>query len=92
MATLQVRGIDDALYRALGARAELENRSISQEVTKMIREFLARPGAVAEEATEAFLRLSGSWRDVRTARDISRDLRKARRTNRRFVGGRDVFA
>ncbi len=92
MATLQVRGINDSLYAALGSRAEMDNRSISQEVVMMIREFLARPGTAAEEATRAFLELSGSWADGRSARDIADAIRKARRTSRRFAGRRNVFA
>ena len=43
MANLQVRGIEDRLYEALRARAELDNRSISQEVVTIIEQFLARP-------------------------------------------------
>ena len=42
MATLQVKGLDDSLYLALGARASIDNRSVSQEVVTMIQEFLAR--------------------------------------------------
>ena len=44
MATLQVKGMDDRLYDALAARAAGENRSISQQVVTIIRDFLARPG------------------------------------------------
>ena len=92
MAILQVRGIDDSLYKALGARAEIENRSISQEVVMMIREFLAQPGSSAEEATAAFLELSGSWADERSPEDITRGIRKSRRESSRFTGKSRVFA
>ncbi len=92
MANLQVKGIDDALYKALGARAEMDNRSISQEVVMMIREFLARPAAAAQEATEAFLALSGSWADERSAQEIAKGIRKSRRRSRRFTRRGDVFA
>lgn len=92
MATLQVKGMDDRLYRALGARAALDNRSISQEVVSIIREFLSRPGRDPGEATRALLELSGSWQDDRSARQIATDVRKARRTGRRFRKRRDVFA
>jgi plasmid stability protein len=92
MATLQVKGMDDGLYRALGARAALDNRSISQEVVSIIREFLSRPGRDPREATRALLELSGSWQDERSAQQIAADLRKSRRTGRRFGKGRDVFA
>jgi plasmid stability protein len=93
MATLQVKGVDEDLYKALGARAKQDNRSISQEVVRVIQDFLARPGGSAEESTRAFLALCGSWDDVRSAREIAGDIRRSRRAGRRFVqGGSDVFA
>lgn len=92
MATLQVKGIDDDLYRALGARAALDHRSISQEVVSMIQESLARRHPGPQEATKAFLELAGSWIDGRSAQEIARSIRKARRTGRRSAEGRDVFA
>jgi len=92
MATLQVKGIDDGLYRALGARAKQDHRSISQQVVKLIQDSLGRPGSSAEEATRGFLALCGSWEDSRSARKIAATIRKSRRSDRRFKGGRDVFA
>jgi plasmid stability protein len=93
MATLQVKGVDEDLYRALGARARRDNRSISQEVVKLIQDFLARPDGSAEESTRAFLALCGSWNDSRSAREIARSIRKSRRTGKRFAkGAGDVFA
>ena len=87
MANLQVKGLDDDLYRALAARAASENRSISQEVVTMLQDFLARPGGSARDATEAFLALAGTWEDDRSAREIARDLRRKRRSGRRFGDG-----
>jgi len=87
MATLQVKGFDEALYMALGARAKRDNRSISQEVVKVIQDFLTRPSGSAEEATRAFLALSGSWEDKRSARQVAQYIRKRRRSGRRFRGG-----
>jgi len=92
MATLQVKGMDDELYAALGARAARDNRSVSQEVVTIIREFLARPGHDPKTATEALLELAGSWQDERTAEQIVLDLRKARRSSRRFKKSGNVFA
>ncbi len=91
MATLQVKGLDDDLYRALGARAAMDNRSISQEVVTMIQEFLARPSQVPRETTRAFLELAGSWADRRSAKQIAAGVRKARRSKKRFRDP-DVFA
>lgn len=91
MATLQVKGIDDRLYQALGARAAMDNRSVSQEVVSIIREFLGRPTRDPREATRRLLELAGSWRDDRTARQIASDLRKARRSRGRPRKSLHVF-
>lgn len=92
MATLQVKGLDDQLYQALGARATMDNRSVSQEVAVIIREFLARPARDSRQTTQALLELAGTWQDDRSAKQIAADIRKARRTGRRFRKDRDVFA
>ncbi len=86
MAVLQVRSMDDDLYGALGRRAAMENRSISQEVIEIVKRYLAVPRAVSAGADEDALRLAGSWNDPRSAGEIVDDLRKARAT-RRFRGG-----
>ncbi len=91
MATLQVKGIDDRLYAALGARAAADKRSISQEVVFMIEDFLSRSPRDHRAVTSSALELAGSWEDDRSASQIASDLRKARRTGRRFRKGDDVF-
>lgn len=90
MATLQVKGFDDDLYRALAARAALDNRSISQEVVTLIQGFLSRPPGRPDETTEAFLALAGSWKDDRSAHAIAREIRRDRRGGKRF-GTSHVF-
>lgn len=92
MATLQVRGIDDDLYRALGARARAENRSISQQVVTIIEEHLARAGRGDRRPTDAFLEICGTWEDPRDAADIAAEVRAARRSGRRPTGFDDVPA
>jgi len=92
MATLQVKGIDDRLYKALGARAAMDNRSVSQEVVTIIQEFLARPCPDANEGTRDLLQLAGSWEDERSAAAIVSDLRKARRSRSRAARTRNVLA
>jgi plasmid stability protein len=92
VATLQVKGIDDGLYKALGARAKRDNRSISQQVVKLIQDSLSRSAGSVEEATHGFLALCGSWEDPRSARAIAAAIRKSRRSGRRFKGSRDVLA
>lgn len=78
MATLQVRSMDDALYRALGVRAAMENRSISQEVTAIIKEYLAQPASKHRNTTEQFLELCGTWQDERGEEEISAEIRNSR--------------
>ena len=92
MATLQVKGFNEDLYKALGVRAKRDNRSISQEVVKLIQDFLTRPSGSAEEATRAFLALSGAWEDKRSPRQIAQNIRKSRRAGKRFRRGGNVFA
>ena len=43
MAILQVRDIDNNLYESLKSRAKREKRSVSQEVIKIIEDYLAQP-------------------------------------------------
>jgi len=86
MATLQVKGLDDRLYEALRARATLENRSISQEVATILRDYLSRPPGDVGAATLAALELAGTWEDERTAEEIVSQLRAARQPGRRFGG------
>jgi plasmid stability protein len=85
MATLQVKGLDDNLYSALRSRAKRDNRSISQEVATIIEDFLAHPAKSSRDTTHAFLELAGSWEDDRPAQEIACEIRKNRRTGRRFA-------
>ena len=88
MATLQVRSIDDALYKALGRRAAMDNRSISQEVVAIIKDFLSSPKSLHENATSDFLAMCGTWEDERSSDEIVEDLRQSRRNRNRI---QDVF-
>lgn len=84
MATLQVRSIDEKLYKALGRRAAMQNRSISQEVIAILKTHLSSPVARHESATHAFLELCGTWSDERTAKEIAEEIRGDRRTTHRI--------
>ncbi|TGK00846.1 antitoxin [Leptospira semungkisensis] len=81
MANLQVRDIDDRLYEALKRRAELEHRSISQEVVLLIENYLAHDTKGSEQKTLGFLELSGSWIDDRTPEKIVKEIRSSRTKN-----------
>ena len=85
MATLQVKGMDDDLYRALAARAAQERRSISQQVTMIIQDSLTAQRTSAEKTTSALLELCGSWVDDRGAEEIADEIRRARKS-----GGRSI--
>ncbi|TGK05347.1 antitoxin [Leptospira langatensis] len=81
MANLQVRDMDDRLYEALKRRAELEHRSISQEVVLLIENYLAQDTKGSEQKTMGFLELSGSWIDDRTPEKIVKEIRSSRTKN-----------
>ncbi|MFA6290394.1 MAG: hypothetical protein WC637_01360 [Victivallales bacterium] len=79
MATLQVRAMDDRLYEALGRRAAMDNRSISQEVVMIVKEYLSGPNVDHKRKTDSFLELAGTWQDERSAGEIIRDIGKSRK-------------
>ena len=80
MATLQVRSVDDQLYKALGKRAIMENRSISQEVVFILKAYLSSPPLKYQEVTARFLEICGSWEDSRDADEIVSEIRQSRHT------------
>jgi plasmid stability protein len=77
MATLQVRNIDDNLYEALRRRAKEQNRSISQEVIRMLREHLGA-GESNRERRRRALSVAGQWLEPLTPEAIVADLRAER--------------
>ncbi len=85
MAVLQVRNMADDLYGALGRRAALDNRSISQEVIEIIKTYLATPRSRRGGDEEA-LQMAGSWDDSRAADEIVSQLRQERTTRRSQEG------
>jgi plasmid stability protein len=81
MANLQVKSIDDQLYKSLGKRAAMENRSISQEVIHILKSYLATPASQHRQVSDQFLALCGSWDDQKTAVEITDELRNDRSRN-----------
>jgi hypothetical protein len=81
VAILQIKGMDDALYARIKRMAAADNRSISQEVLHLIKEYLARQEGqtAAETSARELLALAGSWEDERSADEIAVDIRAARR-------------
>lgn len=91
MATLQVRDIDDRLYKTLKNAAKRQNRSISQEVVTMLETHLNSDQRPTVNATLEFLKLSGAWKDDRTAEDIVADIAGGRVQSNRFGDNDGIF-
>ncbi|HPL64612.1 MAG TPA: hypothetical protein PK587_12670 [Syntrophales bacterium] len=89
MANLQIKGIDDELYIQIKELAAAENRSISQQILFLAKEYLAKRKKIqtAKSPARALLDLSGSWEDSRTPEEIIREIKKARRSTRRLKDG-----
>ncbi len=83
MANLQVRDIDNRLYESLKRRAELEHRSVSQEVVMIIENHLKRDNLETETQTLEFLKLTNSWHDEKNAENIIADIRSTRSKSNR---------
>jgi hypothetical protein len=89
MAILQVKGIDDNLYAELKEAAESENRSVSQQVIHLLRLYLAKKEQFDRTmgSAEVLIELSGAWKDDRSAQQIVKDLRGARKISRKLEEG-----
>ncbi|HSR69622.1 MAG TPA: hypothetical protein VLU25_16950 [Acidobacteriota bacterium] len=89
MANLQVKGVDDEFYERLKFLAAAENRSVSQQVLKILQEYLAKEKALrsVKPPGQVLLDLFGSWKDERSADEIVEDLRRARRSSTRLQEG-----
>ncbi len=91
MAILQVRDIDDELYKALKKRAKMERRSMSQEVIKIIEMYLQLSPQSRKNSTEEFLNLSWVSDKNESAEDIINQIRSKRINSGRFSGEPNVF-
>ncbi len=76
-------------YDDLKRLAANDNRSVSQEVLHILREYLAKCTTAQHAKTPAqvLLELAGSWQDVRSAPTIVRALRQARKRSFKLRGG-----
>lgn len=81
MATLQVRNLDDKVYRKLKAKAAAEHRSLTQHVMAVLEEHVNKPEPRANQARLADL--AGAWKDDRSAEEIIRNIRASRRSGHR---------
>ncbi len=89
MANLQIKGVDENLYAQIKKLAAAENRSISQQILYLAREYLVKKKTFQASKTPAqvLLELSGSWSDDRTPEEIVREIKSARRNSRKLRGG-----
>jgi hypothetical protein len=92
MANLQIKGIDDDLYRKIKEAAKDEHRSVSQQILYITKLFLAKREAVEQVKTSAeiLLELSGSWDDERSAEEIIAEIKGARKNSARLSEGLNV--
>jgi plasmid stability protein len=81
VANLQVKSIDDDLYESLGRRAASENRSISQEVVSILKEYLSTPNVQNNKVNQQFLALCGSWQGEESAEELANDILSGRKNS-----------
>ena len=92
MATMQVKSIDDQLYNALKIKAKADNRSLSQQVVMILKEYLSKPDPKLQHQTDEFLKLAGSWKGDESAEKIIQDITNRRSTKRfDFMDNINVF-
>jgi len=85
MPNLQIKGIDDALYSRIKEMAASENRSLSQQVLFLTRQYLAEHHREGPEKSSGhiLLELAGSWDDPRSAQEIADEVRSQRQSSTR---------
>jgi len=89
MSNLQIKGIDEDLYTQIKEMANEENRSLSQQILYLAKEYLAKRKKIrtAKPPAQVLLELSGSWADDRKAEEIIKELKKSRRNSQKLVKG-----
>lgn len=83
--------MDDRLYTSLKNIAKQENRSISQEVIKIIEHYLNDPIAGKFYQTDSFLDLCGSLGEDE-AKQMFADIQKSRKESTRFGGENELLS
>ena len=89
MANLQIKGIADDFYALIKEIAVAENRSVSQQVIFLIKEYVNRKKNIQRIKTPAqvLLDLSGSWHDNRPAEKIIEEIASNRKNSRKLAQG-----
>ncbi|MFZ2418782.1 MAG: hypothetical protein WAW22_09760 [Smithellaceae bacterium] len=81
MANLQIKGMNDDFYTQIKALAGSENRSISQQILFMTKEYLLKKQQLqaVKMPAQVLLELADAWEDGRTAEEIIADLKQSRK-------------
>ena len=89
MANLQIKNIQDELYEEIKKLASAENRSVSQQVLFLVKEYLAKRKHLiaAKSPAQVLLELSGSWEDDKNAEQIVKEIKSARKSSRKLEKG-----
>jgi hypothetical protein len=89
MANLQIKNIQDELYEEIKKLASSENRSVSQQVLFLVKEYLAKRKLLtaARSPAQVLLELSGSWEDDKNAEQIVKEIKSARKSSRKLEKG-----
>lgn len=89
MANLQIKGIDDKFYSQIRKLAASENRSISQQILYLIKEYLTKQKSIRKAKTPAqvLLELSGSWIDSKDTEEIVNNIKKSRTNSNKLSKG-----
>ena len=89
MANLQIKNIQDELYEEIKRLARAENRSVSQQVLFLVKEYLAKRKhlTAAKSPAQVLLELSGSWEDDKNAEQIVKEIKSARKSSRKLEKG-----
>jgi hypothetical protein len=89
MANLQIKGIDETLYSQIKKLASAENRSVSQQIIFLAREYLVKRKdfQASKSPAQVLLELSGSWVDKRTPELIIKGIKRARKNSKKLRKG-----
>jgi plasmid stability protein len=87
VANLQIKNMDDDFYKKIKALADAENRSVSQQVIFLVKDYLLKRQNISKIKTPAqiLLDISGSWDENVEADEIIERI-KSQRTNSEKLG------
>jgi len=91
MANLQIKDIDDNLYKALKIRAKNMRRKVSQEVIRLVEEYLSQTEETRIDSTKQFLSLNWKSDQNESADDLISQIKKDRSESEKFNGQKNLF-